>query len=257
MQTSQFMQKANIRNVDTDINMEIDSVAKFILYKVAIDYLANDLELCLNICSTNLSFVANCNLFEGNILRFKGLALEKMYEQKTKEEKEDEEEKDGKHAPKIEEEDPKDLICDAIEAVKNAISIFSNGYDKSLRSKVQSSSHGLALAGFQYGCLLETYSQDLLADFGNVHLTERLGKLQLSNMDQCHREARKCFEKAYKDFEQLNHLKGMYLSKKHLHAVQTSELRVATEVQVKEMRQKYREYVHENGLSQSCSILRE
>ena len=75
------MQKANIRNVDTDINMEIDSVAKFILYKVAIDYLANDLELCLNICSTNLSFVANCNLFEGNILRFKGLALEKMYEQ--------------------------------------------------------------------------------------------------------------------------------------------------------------------------------
>ena len=91
MQTSKFMQSSLIRSLDRGIemNMDIDSVAKFILYKVAYDYLANDFELCYNICSSNLSFVANCNLFEGNILRFKGLALEKIYMQHTKEYKED------------------------------------------------------------------------------------------------------------------------------------------------------------------------
>ena len=81
----QFMKMSTYRNLDRsfDMNMEIDSVAKFILLKVANDYLANDFKYCIDICSKNLSYVAYCNLFEGNILRFKALALEKIYELRT------------------------------------------------------------------------------------------------------------------------------------------------------------------------------
>ena len=49
----------------------------------------------------------------------------------------------------------------------------------------------------------------------------------------------------------------MYLSKKHLQALQPPNRKVAAEIQAKDLRQKYREYVHEFGLAQSCSIQRE
>ena len=55
---------------------EIDEISKFILFKVVIDFLANDIETCFNTCDTNFSNVTNNNLFEGNILRIKALALE-------------------------------------------------------------------------------------------------------------------------------------------------------------------------------------
>jgi hypothetical protein len=46
------------RNFLSVCDNELTLVAKFILYKVAIDYLANDFERCLNIRSTNLSYIA-------------------------------------------------------------------------------------------------------------------------------------------------------------------------------------------------------
>ena len=133
-------------------------------------------------------------------------------------------------------ENPKNLLLDAIEAVQNAISIFSKAFDNSLRLKVRSNSYGLALAEFQYGYLLRTYAGDLLADAENEQLSERLANLQLSSKSQCDREALKHFEKAFTNFEQLNHLMGMYLSKKHLLALQPPNMKTATEIYVKEMR---------------------
>jgi len=72
-------------------------------------------------------------------------------------------------------------------------------------------------------------------------------------------QARKYFEKAFEDFAQLGHLKGMYLAKKHLQTVLSVQEGLALKLddQVKETRQKYRDYVYEYGLNQSCSLQRE
>ena len=58
------------------VNKELSIAGAFILYSLANSYLFNDFERCNQICNTNFSYLANSNFFEGNILRFKGLALE-------------------------------------------------------------------------------------------------------------------------------------------------------------------------------------
>ena len=54
----------------------MNGVARFILYYAMNAFLKQDFEYCVQICSKDYSFVANTNVFEGNILRLKALALE-------------------------------------------------------------------------------------------------------------------------------------------------------------------------------------
>ena len=43
-------------------------------------FLSGDYEYSLSICSHNFSQVANTSLFEGNILRFKSLSAERLFQ---------------------------------------------------------------------------------------------------------------------------------------------------------------------------------
>jgi len=89
------------------------------------------------------------------------------------------------------------LINEAIDTVKRSIQWFES----------DSSAYGLALAHFQAGYLLETY------------LDELTGGVITGAHDDYITRAKDHFEEASKHFTQLNHLSGMYLSKKHIQSV--------------------------------------
>ena len=57
---------------------------QFILYFCANIFLSSDFEYCLRITLKNFSFVENTSLFEANILRFRSLAAEQLFDQKDK-----------------------------------------------------------------------------------------------------------------------------------------------------------------------------
>lgn len=58
---------------------ELSTEGRFILYTVANTFLSQDYEHCLKICTADFSFVANNNIFEGNIYRFKALVLHEIF----------------------------------------------------------------------------------------------------------------------------------------------------------------------------------
>ena len=60
-------------------NIELSAPGRFILYHTANLFLSTNYEKCFKVCSANYSFIANSTIFEGNILRFKALALEHIY----------------------------------------------------------------------------------------------------------------------------------------------------------------------------------
>ena len=55
----------------------------FVLLFCANIFLSSDFEYCLRISMKNFSFIENSSLFEGNILRFRSLAAEQLYEHKS------------------------------------------------------------------------------------------------------------------------------------------------------------------------------
>ena len=69
------------------MNKDLSIEGRFILFTVANSFLFNDYEICLELCETNFSPIANSNLFEGNLLRFKALTLEHLYLKHTDESK--------------------------------------------------------------------------------------------------------------------------------------------------------------------------
>lgn len=144
MMQTHFMRKlTSLSTVSSDVM--IDAVSKFILLKVVVDYLANDLEMALNVCCTNLSYVANSAIFEGNILRLKALTLEGKYEQEIRE-IEERSDDDEEQEPK-KEEDIVPHIVEALEATLNACSVFSDSR-KLWNDKSKPNRYGMALADF-------------------------------------------------------------------------------------------------------------
>ena len=55
----------------------------FVLLFSANIFLSSDFEYCMRITMKNFSFLENSSLFEGNILRFRSLAAEQLYEHKS------------------------------------------------------------------------------------------------------------------------------------------------------------------------------
>jgi hypothetical protein len=171
-----MQQQTSKSSVTTADNTELDSVSKFFLLKAIVDYLANDLEMCLNVCSTNMSCVSNGSIFEGNILRFKALALEKMYEKEVREAEEEEEAEQDINKSSL---DPVIYLVEAIEAILNSISIFSDTHKKSPRGRSSGpNQYGMALAEIQYALILKTHA-NVLGELEDQKLVKRLGKLKL------------------------------------------------------------------------------
>ena len=46
-------------------------------------FLSRDFKQCLRVCNQDFSYISNSYLFEGNILRFKALALHEIYKKHT------------------------------------------------------------------------------------------------------------------------------------------------------------------------------
>jgi len=181
MMQTQFMRKLTTLSSVVTTDLTIDEVSKFILMKVAVDYLANDLEMALNVCTSDLSYVTNSPIFEGNILRFKALTLERKYEQEIREIEErsdDEEEQAIKNK-----EDSVPLIVNALEAIRNAFSIFADTH-KSRATKNKVNQYGMALADFQCALLLKTHA-DVLFSTGDESLLQSLQKQQLNSPEDC------------------------------------------------------------------------
>ena len=154
------------------------------------------------------------------------------------------------------------LLFDAIDAVLNAIKIFSADCDSSLVSAVEPNCHGLALAEFQLGCLYEHYWPELVSKLpkGKSEFAVRFAKMHMKDKEYCFVRAKECFDRAFEFFKKLNHLKGMYLSQKHKLAVYSTDYaqyRQLIEKQVKECGDKCAAYAKEVGLSSSCYIERE
>jgi len=80
LKTSGLLTKSSTQcsggNTADQLNKDLSSVGRFMLFFMANSYLSYDFEKCLETCENNYSYVANSNLFEGNILRFKALCLE-------------------------------------------------------------------------------------------------------------------------------------------------------------------------------------
>ena len=72
----------------TKINKELSIEGRFILFTVANALLSDHYDYCLRICSTNFTYVANSFLFEGNILRFKALAIHLIHKKGHNQEEE-------------------------------------------------------------------------------------------------------------------------------------------------------------------------
>ena len=58
---------------------DLNTACRFLLYMVADTFLSQDYERCLQLCTTDFTYViAGSNLFAGNIKRFSALALEQL-----------------------------------------------------------------------------------------------------------------------------------------------------------------------------------
>ena len=67
-----------MKALNYEVNKDLSIEGRFILFTIANYFLFNDYEICLELCETNFSPIANSNIFEGNLLRFKALALENV-----------------------------------------------------------------------------------------------------------------------------------------------------------------------------------
>ena len=92
------------------IKRQINNEGTFILYHVANLFLSTDYEKCLEVCSINFTFISNSLLFESNLLRFKGLALEQIFLKHTADDKDE-------NLPDLDSITKISFILDAIEVV--------------------------------------------------------------------------------------------------------------------------------------------
>ena len=117
-------------------------------------FLSTNYEKCRQVCSVNYSFVSNSDIFEANLVRFKALALEQIYQQFN----EDIQSLHAEHIKRLTPEQNTELLLDAIEATQNAIEITRLNFSKTnMPIGLLPNNHGTALAEFQLGHLYEKY----------------------------------------------------------------------------------------------------
>ena len=120
----------------------------FVLLFCANIFLSSDFEYCLRISMKNFSFIENSSLFEGNILRFRSLAAEQLYEHKS--------------SVRISDQEIQVNLTNlftALESAENALTIYTSR-DKD-ETGLHNNIYGQALQEFQLGYLYKKYSKDL------------------------------------------------------------------------------------------------
>ena len=80
--TKKIKRSNSLDGVEQD-NESMSVAGHFVLLFSANIFLSSDFEYCMRITMKNFSFIENSSLFEGNILRFRSLAAEQLYEHKS------------------------------------------------------------------------------------------------------------------------------------------------------------------------------
>ena len=80
--TKKIKRSSSLDGVEQD-NESMSVAGHFVLLFSANIFLSSDFEYCMRITMKNFSFIENSSLFEGNILRFRSLAAEQLYEHKS------------------------------------------------------------------------------------------------------------------------------------------------------------------------------
>ena len=127
---------------------EMTTTGQFILLFSANIFLSGDFEYCLKITSNDFTSIENNALFEANILRFRSLAADQVYNHKSFEDKNDSEQQYCL----------KNFFL-AFKAAVNALKI----YDSDIGNDQKSNHHGQALQEFQIGYLYERSIDTLLS----------------------------------------------------------------------------------------------
>ena len=93
-----------------ETKIQVNDEGIFILYHLANLILSTDYEKCYKLSKINFSFISNSHLFETNLLRLKGMALEQIYLKHTADDRDD-------NLPNLGPIEEMNLLLDAIEAV--------------------------------------------------------------------------------------------------------------------------------------------
>ena len=178
----------------------------FVLLFSANIFLSSDFEYCMRITMKNFSFIENSSLFEGNILRFRSLAAEQLYEHKS--------------SIRISDQEIQINLTNlfiAFESAENALTIYTKR--EAEETGLSNNIYGQALQEFQLGYLYKKYSKDLFDP--NTHHYARGAsekypkKTIIKEIQTGWDKAIEYFQRATSSFKKVNHLFGVYLSKKH------------------------------------------
>ena len=78
-----------LEKMSNETKIQVNDEGIFILYHLANLILSTDYEKCYKLCKINFSFISNSHLFETNLLRLKGMALEQIYKKHTTDNRDD------------------------------------------------------------------------------------------------------------------------------------------------------------------------
>ena len=135
------------------------SSGQFILLFAANLYLSNDIGYCMHITQINFSYIDNTSLFEANILRFRSLAADQLFE----------------HSDNYSEHDQQLNLSNlflAFHSATNALTIYAGEKRKHELGSACYNHYGRALQEFQLGYLYERYIDKLKHPVTELYLVD-------------------------------------------------------------------------------------
>ena len=226
---------------------EMSLYGEFIILTTVNALLVDNINFAYQVSQTDFTDVTGSSLFSGNINRLKALAAEQIFLRYF-------DPKDGT---------PYHMVQYLVEAIQAAEEALRHYKGEGLGSSDKVNEYGVALQNFHLGYLKETYARRLstkasVDTFHEVCRDMTEGKFQA--------EARDHFHKAHTHFEDVNHLKGMYIAKKHEVALLEASLAGnidASDREYKRARRKlqdsksdYQSYVADYGYQHCCHVPR-
>ena len=137
---------------------EMTIPGRFILLYAANIFISGDYEYCLSICKHNFSFFTNTSLFEGNILRFKSLAAERLFQYNNAYPNPQER---SSFVDRSQQFKQMENLFLSIESAKNALEIYR---DRISQGDPCPNHYGMALQQYQLGYLYDKYADILSSE---------------------------------------------------------------------------------------------
>jgi len=172
---------------------------EFIVFSVSNTFLMDDFAFSYQISSTNFGTISNSLLFKGNILRFQSLSAEQIFSRYF-----DTNNKES-NFPIIA------FLIEACEKAKEELDVYNAEIDGERVGFANL--YGIGIANFHLGYLYEKYASHLSSPLSQAMHSEEFYHGKSENDYKV--LAVKHFKEAYRNFDEMVHLKGMYLAKEH------------------------------------------